>query len=137
MTLAVVVLINMGYNLFLDDIREPVVVSKYMFPIELREMYKSEGWYIARNYTEFVEFITHHGLPTKISFDHDLADEHYISDNVTEYKEKTGYDCAKWLVDYCLTNKLSLPDYYCHSMNPVGVENILSILNRYKNENII
>ena len=44
------------------------------------------------------------------------------------FKEKTGYDCAKWLCDYCVENKLPLPEYFIHSMNPVGRENILSTL---------
>jgi hypothetical protein len=40
--------------------------------------------------------------------------------------EKTGYDCAKWLVEYCVEHGLKFPEYVVHSMNPVGKENILS-----------
>jgi hypothetical protein len=40
------------------------------------------------------------------------------------FKEKTGYDCAKWLCNYCIDNGIPLPEYYVHSMNPVGRENI-------------
>ena len=46
-------------------------------------------------------------------------------------KEKTGYDCAKWLVEYCLDNDLSLPKYQVHSMNPVGKKNILDYLSNF------
>jgi len=35
-------------------------------------------------------------------------------------------------VDYCIDNNLKLPEYYCHSMNPVGKNNILSVLNQFK-----
>ena len=59
-----------------------------------------------------------------ISFDHDLADEHYLKQNSQEFVEKIGYDCAKWLVEYCMDHYLDLPKFYCHSMNPVGKENI-------------
>jgi hypothetical protein len=46
--------------------------------------------------------------------------------------EKTGMDCAKWLVDYCIDNKKELPDYVVHSMNPAGRENIKSLLDQFK-----
>jgi len=45
--------------------------------------------------------------------------------------EKTGYDSAKWLVDFCINNNLELPNYLCHSQNPVGKENILKYLDNY------
>ena len=31
----------------------------------------------------------------------------------------------------CLDNNLKCPEYYCHSMNPVGKENILNLLNSF------
>ncbi|MDP9961886.1 cyclic-phosphate processing receiver domain-containing protein [Chryseobacterium lathyri] len=68
------------------------------------------------------------GLPEMISFDHDLADIHYLKPDSDEYAEKTGYECAKWLIEYCMDHYLDLPKFYCHSMNPVGKENILSLL---------
>ncbi|MDQ0066004.1 cyclic-phosphate processing receiver domain-containing protein [Chryseobacterium lathyri] len=68
------------------------------------------------------------GLPEMISFDRDLADIHYLKPDSDEYAEKTGYECAKWLIEYCMDHYLDLPKFYCHSMNPVGKENILSLL---------
>ena len=41
---------------------------------------------------------------------------------------KSGYDCAKWLVDYCLDNKVQIPEWNIQSANPVGKENIGSLL---------
>lgn len=71
-------------------------------------------------YEEFVKFILDNGLPDFISYDHDLGEG------------KTGYDCAKWLVEYCLENNLSLPEYAVHSQNPVGKENILTLLSNFE-----
>jgi len=95
-------------------------------------------WEVVRTYFDFVEYMNDNGVPDVVSFDHDLADEHYSSDMYDKnniynslypsFKEKTGYDCAKWLCDYCVENKLPLPEYFIHSMNPVGRENILSTL---------
>lgn len=116
-------------SLFLDDIRK-----------------EPEGWFVVRNYNQFIEWIKVNGLPDVVSFDHDLADEHYndyLSDenfgkkddeiklNYDKYQEKTGYDCAKWLVQYCLENKLDLPIYYIHTCNGVGRINIQKTLENF------
>jgi len=103
-------------------------------------MYSREKWIVVRNYEEFVNYITNKGLPYLISFDHDLADEHYdpsmyngnYDDVAKKFKEKTGMDCAKWLVDYCLDNEKQLPKFVVHSMNPAGTKNISSLLNDFK-----
>lgn len=92
-------------KLFLDDVRNP----------------KKEGWTIVRNYEEFINHISLNGLPEELSFDHDLGEE-----------QKTGYDCAKWLCDYCWGNGLPIPDYNVHSANPVGRDNIISILQSFE-----
>lgn len=96
----------MTYKLFLDDERDP--------------SYKDYDAVVARNYDEFVEFITHE-TPNYISFDHDLG------------KSKTGYDAAKWLIEYDLDNDILDRDFtfYVHSQNPIGKKNIESILTSY------
>lgn len=121
-------------NLFLDDIRQPYQVGNYILPIELRVHYRKLEWIIVRNYEEFIAHITENGLPELVSFDHDLADIHYDPSTWTEgfeYQEKTGYNCAKWLVDYCLDNNLKLPTYMVHSMNPIGKERINNLLENF------
>ena len=128
-----------NYNLFLDDFRHPYDCVPYM---PNREIYGGWKWVIVRSYDEFVDYIEKHGLPGSISFDHDLADEHYDNSMYSgvdaynkmyeEFKEKTGLDCAKWLVDYCMNNDLDLPEYFVHSMNPAGGKNISSYLDNYK-----
>lgn len=115
--------------LFLDDIRYPKDVFTYIpDPI-----YNLKNWDIVRNYNDFVKYIKESKeLPPLISFDHDLSDEHYVSNDFMTYKEKTGYDCAKWLVEYCLENNLDLPEYLSHSMNYHGKKRILQILNDFE-----
>ena len=123
------------YNLFLDDVRVPEDVSNYIFPVELRLLYKLNEWKIVRSHKQFVDHIIMHGLPGMISFDHDLADAHYEPATWKEghvYEEETGYDCAKWLVDHCLRTKKELPDFLVHSMNPVGSKNIKDLLNNFQ-----
>lgn len=123
------------YNLFLDDVRMPEDVANYIFPVELRLLYRLNEWKIVRSHKEFVAHIVMHGLPGMISFDHDLADSHYEPETWKEdhiYDEETGYDCAKWLVDHCLKNKKDLPDFLVHSMNPVGSKNIRDLLNNFQ-----
>jgi hypothetical protein len=126
----------MGYNLFLDDVRQPQACCNYVYPVQDRPLYHQLEWEIVRNYEDFVLLIQDKGLPELVSFDHDLAEIHYVPGTWTEgfvYQEKTGYDCAKWLVDYCLENKTPLPKFLSHSMNPIGRERILSLLTNFKN----
>lgn len=111
--------------LFLDDIRYPKDAYQYTG----QEVFQREDWHIVRNYQAFVDRILEKRLPDMISFDHDLADLKKINQ---ESVEKTGYDCAKWLIEYCMDYNLKLPPYYCHSMNPVGKQNIESLLNNFK-----
>jgi hypothetical protein len=118
------------YNLFIDDYREPMC---------LRD---TRTWETVTSYNQFVDKITKDGLPSFISFDHDLAWEQYpqkgevmgeIDYNDPRYaKAKTGYHCAMWLVDYCQQKNLSLPNFQVHSMNPVGKQNIIQLLTKFK-----
>lgn len=119
-----------NYNLFLDDVRIPSKVKWIELPLV--------EWKIVRNYTEFVNTIKKLGVPTIVSFDHDLSDEHYkeftnahakLSPSFGEirynkFKEKSGYDCAKWLVEYCINTNTAIPKYYIHTLNPIGKTNI-------------
>lgn len=126
----------MSYNLYLDDVRQPYQSGDYMYPVDIRKIYRLEDWIIVRSYKEFIAKIENDGLPLKVSFDHDLADVHYDPDTYREsfeYHEETGYDCAKWMCNYCLENGLPVPEYYCHSQNPTGKDNILGILKNYEN----
>lgn len=124
-----------NYWLFLDDVRVPEQVFEYTN----NQIYLL-GWKIIRNYDDFISCVTANGIPKTISFDHDLASEHYnISMYGSEYNklydgftEKTGFDCAKWLINYCIDNDLDLPEtILIHSMNPAGSTNIKSLFDTY------
>jgi len=123
------------YNLFLDDVRLPNSCVNYCEKIGIDPViFISNRWLICRDYHAFVNMINDKGLPNIVAFDHDLADISYDPKTGKEsftYQEKTGMDCAKWLVEYCIERKLKLPTYYVHSANPVGRENIKSYLDNY------
>ncbi len=116
--------------LFLDDIRWPPDAYHYT----KQDIFLREDWHIVRDYTEFASRILENGLPEMISFDHDLGDKQEVKSGSQEDVEKTGYDCAKWLVEYCMDHNTELPEFYCHSMNPVGKENIENLLNNFKKQ---
>jgi hypothetical protein len=103
--------------LWLDDYRNP-------FDIETDWMIFSPigrdveiHW--VKNYQEFIDWITENDLPDGVCFDHDLGEE------------KTGYDCTKWLVDFCLDRNIQLPPYNIQSGNTCGKENINGLLKNY------
>lgn len=109
--------------LWLDAYRNPFLNYEGKVP----KGYDEICW--VNNYEEFVEWIEMMGLPDAISFDHDLADKPDPLD--FGWVEKTGYDCAKWLVDYCADREHTLPRCYVHSTNSVGAYNIKSYLNNF------
>ena len=94
--------------LWLDDFRNPADYLTGDYDIT---------W--VKNYDEFYTQINEHGLPDIICFDHDLGEE------------KTGYDCAKFVVDYCMEHDLDIPAYNIQSSNPVGKENIQHLMDNY------
>jgi hypothetical protein len=104
--------------LWLDDIRNP---NLYMWQIQYMPNYNEDSDSIiwVKDYNEFVSWINQNGLPNEIFFDHDLG------------KDESGYDVAKWLVDYCIDNNLDLPKWKIQSANPVGRDNINGLLNNY------
>jgi hypothetical protein len=126
-----------GTLLWLDDIRNPLEDNWLIFsPITPTEIV----W--VKSYDEFTNWITENGLPEAICFDHDLGMEVAVnarSKGMSKRKsrelkklEKTGYDCAKWLIDYCLDrDDHPLPLYNIQSANPVGKENIDGCLKHY------
>lgn len=126
----------MKYNLFLDD--DSNRIPNKLPWINLPKV----DWTVVRSYNEFVNVITKLGLPEIVSFDHDLADTHYLEfhkawngDKTLDYNnmgEKTGYHCCQYLIDYCISHKLPLPEIYIHTMNPIGRDNIQSLIDSYK-----
>ena len=130
-------------KIYLDDVRTPV----------------NPDWVVVRSYDEFVGKVRELGFENidVISLDHDLGDtamnEYFnnVSPNYTldytHITEKTGMDCAKWLVDYYYDhynlaedlisrkNKkmlgITFPKVYTHSANPIGSANIMGYINNF------
>lgn len=119
-------------KLFLDDVRLPEDCAKYMhLRIGKENPIYLEDWKTVRTFGAFITEVNEHGTEiTHISFDHDLADEHYNPDTWNEkhdYKEETGYDCAKYVKEWFDCRNLQLPVIFIHSMNPVGTMKILNL----------
>ena len=118
---------NEKMYLYLDDVRIP-----------------TEGnWEVVRNYDEFVAHIKLNGLENYevISLDHDLGEsamQEYYTNVKPHYEldykridEKTGMDCARFLVSESISKNIPLPQIYVHSANPIGTHNILGYINNY------
>ena len=124
--------------LWLDDFRDPFDQKSDWLKYSPIGRDVDVIW--VKNYQEFVDYIMIHGLPDAICFDHDLSDEHYnakmyLGEEYNElydtFVEKTGYDCAKWLCDYCLDNNKDIPPYNIQSYNPIGKKNIDLLLKNF------
>jgi len=134
-------------RIYLDDVRTP----------------KETDWIVVRNYNEFIRKVEEIGISSidVISLDHDLdpsAMREYFNNVSPNYQldynnisEKTGYDCAKWLVshfyeknpEWNIKNRLvkggdpiPFPKVYVHSANPIGSANMMGYINNFlMNEN--
>lgn len=128
--------------IYLDDTRTPI----------------DEQWILVKSYDEFVKKVEEIGLDNIhiISLDHDLGDtamqEYYknVSPNyLLDYNnitEKTGYDCAKWIIKSFYTKNpkrismsrldkktypIKFPEIVVHSANPIGSANIMGYINNF------
>ncbi len=123
----------MKQYVYLDDVRTPTQGVGD----------DNQPWVVVRSYDEFVEKVNEIGLENiqSISLDHDLGDTAVSEwknnvyhnykldyDNITE---KTGYDCAKWLVEQWMDNK-PVVTVMTHSANAIGSANIMGYINNYR-----
>ena len=116
----------MKNRIYLDDVRTPI----------------EDDWIVVRSYDEFVAKVNEIGLENiqYISLDHDLGDSamrEWHTNVYVNYKldynnitEKTGMDCAKWLVEQWLDGK-PVVEVYTHSANAIGSANIMGYINNY------
>lgn len=132
----------MKKRIYLDDVRTPV----------------DNDWIVVRSYDEFVAAVKDIGLSNieTVSLDHDLGDSamleyhNNVSPNYTlDYSnitEKTGLDCAKWLIEHWFelnasedydirrmrfAKTIDFPEVYTHSANPIGSANIMGYVNNF------
>ena len=98
-------------HIWLDDFRAPNIPDQYN---------ENVAW--VRDYDTFVTTVKVFKSDISrcmVHFDHDLGEG------------KNGYDCAKFLIDWCLENDYAAPDYDIQSSNPVGRKNIESVFESY------
>jgi hypothetical protein len=91
-------------KLFIDDIRDP----------------PTNDYHVVRSTTEAIEWIKTNGMPSFISFDHDLGGD----DTSMIFLNKIYQEFWKEWDD--------IPDYQVHSANPIGSKNIVSFMESWK-----
>lgn len=116
--------------LYLDDTKNPF----FELPQRVVDNYKV---ILVRDFDEFQIYIEERNMPDLVSFDHDLAEEHYTPEYFWDdyeaskkyqeyvkpkYKNETGEYCAKFLKSYCINNNHKKPKYLVHSANPIGAD---------------
>jgi hypothetical protein len=124
-------------RIYLDDVRTPI----------------DKDWIVVRSYDQFCQKVIELGLENieVISLDHDLGpsamNEYFqnVHPNYTldynNISEKTGMDCAKWLVQHFYDisegktwargSEINFPRVYVHSANPIGSGNITGYINNF------
>jgi hypothetical protein len=115
----------MTWNLFIDD--ERYLDDVTWAPWEVREKYRNEQWVIVRNVASACSEIVNRGMPSFISFDHDLGQD-----------QPSGYELVKILIadalDYPDQEEYQFPkdfSFYVHSQNPIGKASIEALINGY------
>jgi len=93
------------WNLFLDDVRTPKTDRDFI---------------VARSVKEAIQLIRDKGFPSYMSLDHDLGED-----------VPTGHDFVKWIVTEYQDDILPEFTFNVHSANPVGKENMESLLNNF------
>ena len=107
-------------KIFLDDIRE--VTMSHNPNKGLRIV---TDFVIVRNDKDFIKLVDENiNDITLVSFDHDLA---CFNDGV----EFTGKTACEYLIHKCLETGRKFPDWYVHSDNTAGRENIIGLILNY------
>lgn len=79
---------------------------------DLREP-PDDTWVVIRDIATFQDYVVKNGVPKFISFDHDLGGD------------ERAIDAIKWMIE----KELEIYQWQIHSANPVGAENMKSLLN--------
>ena len=112
----------MRWNLFIDDERMPLDVTWGTW--QEQATYRDNEWFIARDLEDVINLIKSFGMPSLISFDHDLG----------ENSKYNGYEILQKITDMVLDGDYKLPNnfqFIVHSKNPVGAANIRSYMNNF------
>lgn len=109
---------------WIDDLRNPRDTQWKRFITQNFRNVTFDDVVWCHSYDEFMTYMNAHGIPRYVSFDHDLADTQLT-------QERTGYTCAKSIIDACLDANVDVPQYAIQSSNPVGARNIASLMDNY------
>jgi hypothetical protein len=96
-----------GYRLFIDDERFPV----------------DDAYVIVRSSKDAIDIVRDRGMPTDISFDHDLG--------YADGGDDTTMVFLNWLTEELIKGRQAFPRgfiYSVHSQNNVGVKNIHGLM---------
>ena len=98
----------MSIKVYVDDVRFP----------------KTWGWVVCATYADAIFTLEKFwDKIDELSLDHDLGEE------------KSGYDIAKWIEERIeMDGWKPIPKMYVHSANPVGIQNIMAVFNKYNKE---
>ena len=113
-------------KLIIDDIRS----CEMCFNTSKNEMFLNSDWVIVKNYQDFISLIDKVGINkiSIISFDHDLSDFEVIDDIKVEF---TGKTACEYIIEKCLDSGTKFPDWYVHTDNTCGRENIVGLILNY------
>lgn len=107
-------------KIFLDDLR--LVDMSHNSNKGIRNI---SNFVIARNDREFIKIVDSSILSIDlVSFDHDLA----CYNNGIEF---TGKNACEYLIDKCIEYDRKFPDWYVHSDNTCGRDNIIGLILNY------
>ena len=122
----------MNWKLFIDDdcdgARNPAITveergwrSRMNLPAVKPDTSALGGWVLARSADEAMRIVEELGMPSFISFDHDLGDG------------KDAITVAHWLIERDMDGHLFPEefDFEVHSGNPVGRANIRGLIDNY------
>lgn len=91
-------------KLFIDDVRNP----------------PGEDFSVVRSTAEAIEWVKTNGIPSFISFDHDLGGD------------DTSMVFIRRMYEEIWQEGNPIPDYTVHSANPIGSKNIVSFMESWK-----
>ena len=104
----------MNYKMFIDDGRTPDFLSRSGF---VRSSYID--MVVVRSSAAAISMMEELGVPSFISFDHDLGGD------------DTARRVVNWMMNALMDEKIVLPDdfdFFVHSQNPVGAKWIVDMM---------
>ncbi len=95
-------------KIYVDDKRNPV----------------DKDWTIIRSYHDFIFVVNQSFDEIKL-----ISLDYHLNDPISP--EKTGLDCAKYLINYCEKNHKPLPRIFVHDRAITEVQEIIQFVNNY------